>query len=92
MKDKKFIKNWERARRHGKIIYLLKFNLAYILGILIADFFLFGPFNIIGHFDSLDLITNFSVFAVFSIATYFKWDKNEERYDQLLKSNLCNKK
>ncbi|HML35801.1 MAG TPA: hypothetical protein PKA19_00030 [Bacillota bacterium] len=92
MKDTRFIKKWKKERRHGKIIYLLKFNFAYILGILIADFFLFEASNIIGPFNSQDLITNFSVFAGFSIATYFKWEKNEERYNQLIENKPHKKK
>lgn len=83
MKDEKFLKNWKKARRDGKTVYMIKFSLATLIGILIGDLFLFVFYGL----NKNNLMFSFVLFASMSIPNYYKWDKNEERYKKLVNNN-----
>lgn len=83
MKDEKFIKNWKKARRDGKTIYLIKFSLATLIGVLIGNFFIY----VFLQLNQFIIINSLVLFASMSVSLDYKWDKNEKRYKELVNNN-----
>lgn len=86
MKDLKFIRSWEKTRRRGKMLYILVSTVLLlacsVIGKIIGDYVALGV--IARPFHWPDMIALAFLFFFFILMTARVWNKNEERYKELV--------